>query len=427
MVELVIKIKKHKVLFVNILFTFLSMFFNLLLGFKVLWFSLFILVPLFLNEEDSFSCLLYFSLFGRITHIKIFAVLICLYTFVFILKIIFTRLKANEFSKIPLYYFISIFLIFVYSLIVNKAITIQYAYYLNFINLISIFALIKHKFNKEMVLLYGYAIIISSLLSLVGYFLGLTNIPFAYEKKIDLLRFTGLCSNYNGLSICCVIEITLLFNLFFKGELPKFKTWFMIALLTIIGILTFSKTYFLTIVCTFLYIIICLFVKSKNKKKFVLYFLGLCVLVSPILIIYVSTILKRFTSFFTHSSFLDVITTGRYKYWKLYLKSFSKNIFTILFGVGACHNFNTEYSSHSLYVSLLSRLGVIGSLLILLFVIKTINHKKKSKFNFMNFFPLLLMILIFVVEDITFNTHNSIPFIISMLLLNHDDKKNQLK
>lgn len=422
MTDTLLKVKHHKLLTVNVIFTTLSLFFNLTLGFKVLWFAFFLLVPLLLNEEDGFSCLLYFSMFSRIVSIKMFAVLICVYSFAFVLKSIVLRLKESKDLKIILYYFLCVILMLFYNLIVNKTFSIQFIYYLNFLNLIIIFAFIKQKFNKEMVLFYGYGLILVAVLSVFGYLLDFTKIPFAYEKELNLLRFTSLMPVHNGLGICCVIEILLLFNLVYKEKLPKYKTFLLIILLTIIGVLTFSKTFFLTIILATIYMIICLFIKSKNKKKFIFSLLGICLILSPIILIYFSTILTRFTAFFRDSGILDMLTNGRYGFWKLYLKPFTKNILTILFGVGVCYNFNTEYSSHSMYVSLISRLGIIGALLIVGFIVVSIKHKQNKKFNFMNYFPLMLMLLIFVVEDISFNTHNTIPFILSMFLLNYHYK-----
>lgn len=97
---------------------------------------------------------------------------------------------------------------------------------------------------------------------------------------------------------------------------------------------------------------------------------------------------------------LTALTTGRTNIWLAYLEESSSSTTKLLFGhgIGApfilCDNgYKIAYfAEHNTFVQMLYRLGIIGSVLLLLIVISTI---KKSKIKGINFSNFLIMFVIF--------------------------------
>ena len=124
--------------------------------------------------------------------------------------------------------------------------------------------------------------------------------------------------------------------------------------------------------------------------------------------------LVRFFAHNEYSNLFDILTTGRLNKWLIYLKPWAKHFYSILFGLGLGYNYNTVYSSHSFYVGYLSKLGIVGVLVVLYFIYLIIFNKNDSNFK-LKYLGVLLLLLIFCVEDLSYNTFNFIPFIIASI------------
>ena len=123
-----------------------------------------------------------------------------------------------------------------------------------------------------------------------------------------------------------------------------------------------------------------------------------------------------------YSNIIDILTTGRLDKWKIYITPWKNSLRTIFFGVGLSFDYGTVFSSHSLYLGYLSRLGICGLLMITLFVYVCIfkdHHQNK-----LNYLPILIVLLICMVEDMSYNTINFIPFIMSAILTIPSFKSN---
>ena len=406
------KFKQHSVLYVNTLFTIFSILFPLSSGIKFCWFAIWILTPIFMPTDKSFQCVIYMSLYMRVQNsVKLFSIIICLSIFIILIKelLILNKNKLlNKYFRIFLFYLILLIFPLFYSILLNNLINISFIYYLNMINLLFLFYLLKNKLNKQIILTYCYGIIISCILSLICYYAGLHYYPFQYG--IRFCAFMPLC---NSLGIYCIVGISLIYVLFINKQINYKLAISLITPISIIGVLTFSKTFFITFTLTFLLIFILYLNSSKNKKK-VLTTSSLILLVfSPFILYYGLVMFNRFFGDKSYSNIIDIITTGRLEKWLIYLNPWPKSLISILFGLGLSFDYNTVFSSHSLYVGYISKMGIIGLVSILTFIYFIVFNKNTSNHK-LKYLPIMIMFLVCIVEDISYNTFNFIPFILAI-------------
>jgi hypothetical protein len=142
-------LKAHKVLFLNILFTLFCITFPLSAGIKAAWFLMWFLIPLILPTNQSISCIVYMSLYMRVQpNVKLFSIIVCASVFIVLIKEILYLNKnklLQKYFKIFTFYLFLLILPLFYSVFVNKSINISFIYYLNMINLLFLFYLIKNK------------------------------------------------------------------------------------------------------------------------------------------------------------------------------------------------------------------------------------------------------------------------------------------
>ncbi len=397
---------------VNILFTFFSIMFDLSLGMKVAWFSMWLIIPLFMSCTNALQCIMYMSLYMRVQHsAKLFSILICISTFIILIKQIIKLNKnklLNKYFKIILFYLAIIVAPIFYSVSVNKIINISIIYYLIMINLLLLFYLIKNELNKEFIINYSYGIIVSSILSLIGYISGLHHLPFHASN-----RFCGFMPLCNSLGISCVICISAIYLIMIRAKTINRRDLYLMVVLSLIGVMTMSKTFFITFAIVILFILINQYKLSANKKKFFKISLIVFMALSPLLLIYGIKMFDRLFGGFGDVGIIGSITTDRQNKWPIYLKPWLKNIRTILLGLGITFNYNTVFSSHSFYVGYLSKLGFVGLIALFIFMYVIIFDNKPIKLKLKNL-PILVLLLIFLVEDLSYNTFNFIPFIIGI-------------
>lgn len=408
------KFKQYQILYVNILFTLFCVLFPLATGIQFAWFAMWILIPIFMPTEKAFCCIVYMSLYMRVQNsVKLFSIILSLSIFIILIKelLILNKNKLlNKYLKIFLFYLILLIIPLFYSILVNKTINISFIYYLNMINLLFLFYLLKNKLNKQIILIYAYGIIVSCIISIISYCGNIHSNPFQFGERF--CAFMPLC---NSLSVSCSISISLIYVLFVNKKLNGKTSFSLISTLSLIGALTLSKNFFITLALILLVIFITQFKMCKHKKKFLLTLLLVLLVLSPFILYYGSVMFVRFFGDKSYSNIVDVITTGRLEKWLLYIKPWCKNIISIFMGLGLGYNYNTVYSSHSLYVGYMSKLGIVGLIIIIYFVYLVALRKSKSTLQ-LKLFPLLLILLICMVEDISYNTFNFIPFILALTL-----------
>lgn len=226
--------------------------------------------------------------------------------------------------------------------------------------------------------------------------IGFSSIQYT-DGADKLQRRRGLMDDPNYFAIAIIISLSLLTCLYYDKKVGKLGFWTIFIPIFLMGFATYSKSYFL---CAFAYIIFLLLFVLLPKYK-IQALLLLCIMFLVILAVIngqipvFQHILKRFTS--------GDITTGRSALNEKYLSYILNNPKVLLFGRGlnaerlpAAMGELLDYNVHNLYVEFLYRLGVVGTLINIYAIVKSIkSNNKGAEFVIVKYIPLLFMFIMY--------------------------------
>ena len=250
--NIISRIKQHPVLVVNILFTFFCITSSVSDGMLVAWLLSWILVPLLTPTTVSFYCIPYMSIYMRvINNIKLFSILVCVSFLIILVKQVIylniNKLLSKHFKILFCYSVLLVFALF-YSFFANNTLTISFIYYLNMLNVLLLVGLNKEKLNSKLLMIYIGGIFCSSVLSIILWQGGLGAVPLHLDK---VSRFTGFFPLCTSLSALCIICISSIYVLIVNKQIRKTVGFSLIGGLTLLGIITFSKTFLIISVIAF--------------------------------------------------------------------------------------------------------------------------------------------------------------------------------
>lgn len=423
MQSLLEKFKKNPVMYVNILFTIFCFLSSVGKGALICCFAMWLIVPIFMDGKRALESVVYMSLYMRIfLNIKLFAIVVSVSILIILIKKIFVLNKnklLNKYLKIFLIYAIFTIVPLLYSVLLKNSVNIQFVYYLNMINLLFLIYLLKNEIDYKIILIYSYGIVVSSVISLISYAGGIY--AYAFEAGNRFCAYMQLC---NTLGVACAVCISAIYIMFKNQKISARQSLILISMLSVIGCMTLSKN-FLIIWAIILLTIFAFQIKdSKNKKGIILKVVLISVVISPLVLYYGVIMIERFLVNPEYNNIVDILTTGRLEKWLIYLKPWCKNILSIIFGLGLTYDYGTPNSSHSFYVGYLSRLGIVGLVALCGFIYLIVFRKNESKTKF-KYFSVIIILIICLAEDLSFNTFNFIPFIIACvpMMCGHKDQQ----
>ncbi|MBE5740940.1 MAG: hypothetical protein E7351_00170 [Clostridiales bacterium] len=275
---------------------------------------------------------------------------------------------------------------------------------------IIIFSLRPNTFRPELnICMVSYAFIIASAFSLTYHISPHLQNIFRINTAGDIVRFQALFDHTNVFAMACEIVLSLLACMIITKE-KKLKFSILFGVLAVLGLLTLSKTYIITLfiicLCIFIWLV------KKNPKR-TLIITGIVISCGLLIILIFPKVSSLFFERFLGSlqecrdfkDVLNMITTGRVNLWLEYLSYIFTHPKTLIFGNGLGANVVNKMSSHNAYISMLYQLGIVGiSLLVGVIVMIIKNNKKstKTKFNKALLIPLIVIGLIMFVEDTIF-------------------------
>lgn len=213
---------------------------------------------------------------------------------------------------------------------------------------------------------------------------------------IAVKRFQGLYNDPNYFMVTLMIGIAILAKLRDSGKIDDKKFIASTLFLSVLGFLTFSKTFVLAFAIFGIAYIFWQF-RNRNYGRGLLVIGGSVGAVAAMLTMnfdLFSIIIARFTS----SGDLNDFTTGRTGIYKQYLEEITESPFTILFGHGFAAK-GLEMDPHNIYIEILYYVGVIGLILMIWFCFEMIGTAKRrtnltKKQNFFSKYIVLLMFAI---------------------------------
>lgn len=175
-------------------------------------------------------------------------------------------------------------------------------------------------------------------------------------------------------------------------------------LLIVCGVLTYSKTFFLMLV---LLVAVYLVWQFWNKKVFRGIFLTMAILVvGGILLLSegspFAVVLERLTS----SATLGELTTGRSDVFVEYFRVITKNVGTVLFGVGMGAG-NLSRDPHNLALEITYYVGLVGLVLMVVYYVSLI-HAIDANLKKQNF--IARYVVLFIVVMVHMTLHGMIAF-----------------
>lgn len=195
-------------------------------------------------------------------------------------------------------------------------------------------------------------------------------------------RYNALFANPNHLSEYCAIVLSIFVYRFFSEKL-RVENFCFAAVVTIIGMLSGSKSFMLIAIVLFGAITIvgirdCL--KFDRFKKAMLYS-------SPVIAIAIGLMIYVFlkrSGVFDGNFGIDSLTTGRQVIWQNALSLVGRNGFTFLFGLGMGSEIQTPppnnyNSTHNIYIEFFQKLGIIGFALFVLVIAQFLIRETKNK------------------------------------------------
>ena len=195
-------------------------------------------------------------------------------------------------------------------------------------------------------------------------------------------RYNALFANPNHLSEYCAIVLSIFVYRFFS-ENSKVENFCFAAVVTIIGMLSGSKSFMLIAIVLFGAITIvgirdCL--RFDRFKKAMLYS-------SPVIAIAIGLMLYVFlkrSGVFDGNFGIDSLTTGRQVIWQNALSLVGKNGLTFLFGLGMGSEIQTPppnnyNSTHNIYIEFFQKLGIIGFALFVFVIAQFMVKETKNK------------------------------------------------
>ena len=172
-----------------------------------------------------------------------------------------------------------------------------------------------------------------------------------------IMRFHGLVRDPNFYMTEVIVALALLIKL---KETNRMKTLPFILLglaLTTLGVLTYSKTFFLVFIAMGIIYIIWQF---RNKKIFLgILLVGMVILGADFLLFSEGSPFAVVISRLLDSESISDLTTGRTDVYVQYLEAIGKNPWTILFGYGFTAP-GMEYDPHNIYLEIVYFSGIVG-------------------------------------------------------------------
>ena len=220
-----------------------------------------------------------------------------------------------------------------------------------------------------------------------------------YHSRLALFTL-----HFNFLSMLCLFELAYTIYSLFHKKRPLWVDLLAIATSVTLGFFTLSKAFILMLIFFIFYSIVSLIIKYKLKS--IIYIFGVIIFIGIIYLIfddYVYDIYQRFFLHFTEGTIITQITTGRSAIWYNYVEEIFSSPVKALFGVGIFSVDMTVAGPHNVYIYLLYRLGIVGSLLFIGLILSYVfSGKPWFKIRFNNcllFFTWILLSL----EEVVFS------------------------
>lgn len=361
----------------------------------------------FLKPEDIMCYLLLLLPFATIY--KINPESTSFLTILEVISIVLISIKLNyRRIRIPIVFFIFFVYLIVFDVLNSNFAVVEY--FRQFLGLVILYLFTRqmkidsikkdnnssHSFfalYQRFIVYFTLGLLISSSIALLAdkfpYFYSYVR-KIGYDSEIQN-RFSGLNGDPNYYSINIIMSMIGLFFLYIKRKI-RISFWFIFLILSLFGIITYSKSFIL------MYIIVLLFIAFMLLKNSLGLGLVIFLVFSSVTIIlfsmgkipYLNLLMRRFTNIKN----LSDLTTGRLNLWLEYVTFLIEHPVAIIIGVGIGANYLSG-GSHNWYIESIYYLGLLGTMLYFYCIYKALSIKilfeKNRVIKFFGFITLMIM------------------------------------
>ncbi len=225
----------------------------------------------------------------------------------------------------------------------------------------------------------------------------------------NITRFMALFIHPNVFAMFCEVVMSLLVYFIISKKGNK-ENLFLFVAISFLGLLTFSKTYYIIFVLLVSILLIWCFTQNAGKTTLILCaVLTLALLLCVFFPNVISNITHRFIGQLNEcqslKDFLNKLTTGRIDIWTQYLQYIFHNPLVLFFGRGLGAPSINLLSPHNGYIAIIYQLGIVGTIILaqaLFFIFREYFKNKNTKPHWAIFVPIMTLTLIFIVEDLIF-------------------------
>lgn len=382
---------------------------------------------IFLNFQNAFNISIFVTIAeifnASLYPISFTAMIASIFAAVFIVKHIYFTIKEKTTINIYLIIISSILALYgVFNLNVKNVSPV----FSNVIILIIMYLAYNNLDKKETAIYY----ILGMILNIT---IGICLFLFSETKNIVLYgenRFMALCVNPNQLQLLCVLAIAILITFNFKKQINVFVFAFCIVFFVVTGIFTLSKTFFLCLILmTIIYLVFSILNNLKNGIITTMVMLLFALSISFLLKDEIFSIISRFKEI-NYKNIIDTILTGRLSIWQTYMSEWKSNKSIMFFGKGVSALPAVDIGSHSIYVDLIYRFGIIGIVLWLCLIsLYFYLNVKTKKINIKYMLPFMMYLTLGIVEEIFYTKYLFLIILCFELLFENEkcDMKEEKK
>ena len=289
---------------------------------------------------------------------------------------------------------------------------------------------------KNIAYLSSFSVVLSMLLAKNAWFFSYISPYFpdinyyvdSTGQVTDTVRSGGFFGDPNYCAIFIIVTLAFLCVLYYKRKVGK-EFWLLFFAVSAVGFLTLSKSYMLCVVL--LVSIFLLFVLIPRSKiaaiGFVIVLLLLVAVAAQEKIEIFNLLWNRFDTSETD------FTSGRGTLNNLYLSYLWENPNLLLFGAGISANrFDGAFNNvHNIYIEMLFKLGVVGSVIYMVALVASIGvvfNRNRGKRRGPEYLPLFFMLLMYAF--LSGLTDYALPFYIMMAMMalniEGEESKNEI-
>ena len=290
--------------------------------------------------------------------------------------------------------------------------------------LLAIFAvhILRNEFDiKELFRYFYISLFVTCMFGVIFIFPNPAGIQPYLMDEFEYFRYQGLTGHPNTLYAYPLLAIGVGMYLYFKGKINIWEFLGVSVVCAMLGYITWSKAFLLLMIVYFIIFFCCSFKKGSNYV-FIEIFIFLIASAIGYLVLkdQIIKFIDRFFLYFTGENIINTLTTGRYDIWAYYFNMWHESASNVIFGIGANFvdfaNFDNPFNYvHCAYLDILVKFGLIGTITICLFFAYLIYDLPKKGLRFINFIPLIVILLNMADEE--FISSKIIVLIIAIICL----------